>query len=187
MPVALLLIAVMVGACGGRPSFPAAQKRATDANLAAHDKKRDELMLEANGAPFEPVLAVVELNQEALPSGGILGLRPGEGLYAMPDGELALMMQSCIRGSSCGCEVSREYRFLKTPEGSVVVLRLTPVVSVTEVRVKSCGIGCGQPAPPALRSAARLGIKDVRAIRFVEGSYPFELVVETCAHPVPRP
>jgi hypothetical protein len=176
-----------LAACAGHTSFPAAQKRATDKNLAAHDKLRDELYLEANGAPFEPILAVVELNQEALPTGGIVGLRPGEGLYAMPDGELALMTKPCIRGSSCGCEVSRDYKYLKRPDGTVVVVRLTPVIALREIRVPSCGVGCGQPAPPALRSAARLGIRDVRAIAFVEGSYPYELVVETCANPVPRP
>lgn len=181
------LVLLVVVACGGRTSFPAAQKHATDRNLAAHDKARDTLYLEADGAPFDPVLAVVEMNQQALPTGGIVGLRPGEWLYAMPDGELAMMTQSCIRSTSCGCEVSREYRYLKKPDGGVVVMRLTPVVSLREIRVASCGIGCGQPAPPALRSAARLGVKDVKAIRFVEGSYPFELVVETCAHPVPRP
>ena len=182
----LCVLALLV-ACGGHPSFPAAQKRATDKNVAAHDKERDKLYLEANGAPFEPIVAVVEMNQEALPTGGIVGLRPDEGLYAMADGELALMLKTCVRGSSCGCEVSREYKFLRRPDGTVVVVRITPAITVKEIRVSSCGIGCGQPAPPALRSAARLGIKDVKAIRFVEGSYPFELVVETCAHPVPRP
>jgi hypothetical protein len=133
------------------------------------------------------LLAVVELNQQALPAGGILGLRPGEGLYAMPDGELMLMPKPCIRGNSCGCEVSREYVYLKKPEGTVVVARLTPVVSLREIKVESCGIGCGQPAPPALRSAARLGVKEVAAIQFVETTYPYQLVIETCDHPVPRP
>lgn len=182
-----VLVLAALAACGGHPSFPAAQKRATDKNVAAHDKARDALYLEANGAPFEPIVAVVEMNQAALPTGGIVGLRPGEGLYAMPDGELALMTKPCIRGSACGCEVSRDYKYLRRPDGIVVVVRVTPVVSVKEIRVASCGTGCGQPAPPALRSAARLGVKDVSAIRFVEGTFPFELVVETCAHPVPRP
>jgi hypothetical protein len=183
---AAAVISVLL-ACGGSTSFPVAQKRATNNNLAAHDKARDELLLQADGAPFEPVLAVVELNQQALPTGGIVGLRPAEGLYAMPDGELMLMPNACIRGSSCGCEVSREYVYLKKPEGTVVVARLTPVVALREIRVASCGFGCGQPAPPALRSAVRLGVKDVAAIQFVESTYPYQLVVETCAHPVPRP
>ncbi|MBL9016174.1 MAG: hypothetical protein JNL83_18445 [Myxococcales bacterium] len=187
MRLPLLVALVVLSGCGGRLSYSAAQKRATDKNLAAHDQLRDELYLEANGAPFEPILAVVELNHEALPAGGLVGLRPGEGLYAMPDGELALMTKACIRGNACGCEVSRDYKYLKRPDGTVVVVRLTPVVSVREIRVASCGTGCGQPAPPPLRSAARLGVQDAKAIRFVEGSYPYELVVETCAKPVPRP
>ncbi|MBA3464651.1 MAG: hypothetical protein H0T46_32260 [Deltaproteobacteria bacterium] len=181
------LAIVLLLACGGATSFPVALKGATNKNVVAHDKARDELMLQANGAPFDPLVAVVELNQQALPAGGIVGLRPGEGLYALPDGELMLMTKSCIRGSSCGCEVSREYVYLKKPEGTVVVARLTPVVSLREIHIDRCGFGCGQPAPPALRTAARLGVKEVAAIKFVEATYPYELVVETCDDPVPRP
>jgi hypothetical protein len=186
---AILVLVALHGlaSCGGGPSFTVAQKRATDRNVREHDRQHDELLLQANGAPFTPVLAVVELNQEAIPTGGIVGLRPGEGLYALSDGELSLMPNECIRGSSCGCEVRREYAYLKKPDGSVVVARLTPVVHVRQIHVASCGIGCGQPAPPALRSAARLGVRQTSGITFVEVTYPYELVVETCDHPVPRP
>lgn len=174
-------------ACGGKVSFPEAQKRATDDNVKAHDKARDELLLKADGALFDPLLAVVEMNQQVTGTGGIVGLRPGEQLYALPDGEIALMPNICIRGSSCGCEVSREYVYLKKPDGSVVVARLTPVVTVRKIHVASCGIGCGQPAPKPLQSAARLGVRQVSGIRFEEATYPLELVVETCDHPLPRP
>jgi hypothetical protein len=182
-----LCFVLAVVACGGSLSFPAAQKRATDRNVKAHDKARDELLLKADGAPFDPVLAVVEMNQQVTETGGILGLRPGEELYALPDGEIALMPKTCIRGTACGCEVSREYTYLKKPDGSVVVARLTPVVTVRKIHVASCGYGCGQPAPPALQSAARLGVRQVTGIRFEEATYPLELVVETCDHPSPRP
>ncbi len=183
-----VLVLVALAACGGgQASLVAAQQRATDRNVRDHDRTRDELLLQADGAPFTPVVTVVELNQQAIPTGGIVGLRPGEGLYAMPDGELALMPNTCIRGSACGCEVSREYSYLKKPDGSVVIARLTPAIHMREIHAASCGIGCGQPAPPALRSAARLGVRQVSGIRFVETTYPYELVVETCEDPVPRP
>ena len=174
-------------ACGGKVSFPAAQKRATDANAQAHDHARDELLLRADGAPFDPLLAVVEMNQQVTETGGILGLRPGEELYALPDGEVALMPKTCVRASSCGCEVGREYTYLKKPDGAVVVARLTPVVTLRTIHVASCSTGCGQPAPPALQSAARLGVRQVAGIRFEEATYPYELVVETCDRPSQRP
>jgi hypothetical protein len=182
-----LCLALAVFACGGKVAFPAAHKHATDQNVTAHDHARDELLLKADGAPFDPLLAVVEMNQHVTETGGILGLRPGEELYALPDGEIALMPKTCIRGSSCGCEVSREYSYLKKPDGSVVVARLTPVVSLREIRVASCSTGCDTPPPPALQSAARLGVRQVTAIRFEEATYPYELVVETCDHPGQRP
>ncbi len=184
----LSLVVVAIAACGGgHASFVAAQKRATDRNVREHDRQRDELLLQADGAPFSPVLAIVELNQEAMPTGGVVGLRPGEGIYELPDGELSLMPKECIRSSSCGCEVRREYSYLKKPDGSVVVARLTPVVRLRAIHVASCSTGCGQPPPPALRSAARLGVRQVSGIKFVEVTYPYELVIETCDHPVPRP
>ncbi len=182
-----LCITLALFACGGKVSFPEAQKRATDGNVTHHDIARDGLLLKADGAPFEPVLAVVEMNQHAMPTGGIVGLRPGEQLFTLPDGELALMPHTCVRGSACGCEVSREYTYLRKPDGSVVVARLTPAITVREFHVASCGTGCGQPAPPALQSAARLGVRQVSGIRFEETTYPFELVVVTCDHPIPRP
>ena len=182
-----LYLTLALLACGGKVSFPAAQRRATDQNVKAHDHARDELLLEADGAPFDPFLAVVEMNQHVTETGGILGLRPGEELYALPDGEIALMPKTCIRGSSCGCEVSREYTYLKKPDGSVVVGRLTPVVTLREIRVASCSTGCGVPSPPALQSAARLGVRQVTGIHFEEATYPYDLVVETCDHPSPRP
>ncbi|CAN5851499.1 hypothetical protein BH11MYX3_BH11MYX3_03270 [soil metagenome] len=181
------LVVLALASCGGHPSFTVAQKRATDRNAREHDRRHDELLLAAYGAPFTPPVAIVELNQEAMPTGGLVGLRPGEGIYAMPDGELSLMPMDCIRGSSCGCEVRREYSYLKKADGSVVVARLTPVVHVREIRVASCGTGCGQPPPPALRSAARLGVRQLSGIKFVETTYPYELVVTTCDHPVPAP
>ncbi len=184
---AIASVLLLASCGGGHASFVAAQKRATDRNVSDHDRKHDELLLEANGAPFTPLVAIIELNQEAMPAGGIVGLRPGEGLYELPDGELALMPLTCIRGSACGCEVSREYTYLRKPDGSVVIGRLTPVVHVREIHVDSCGTGCGQPAPPALRSGARLGVRQVSAIKFVDVTYPYELVLETCDHPVPRP
>ena len=74
------------------------------------------------------------------------------------------------------------------PDRSVVVARLTPVVELREVHVRgACGIGCGQPQPPPLESAARLGVRQVSAIKFEEATYPYELLVETCDHPTPRP
>jgi len=182
---AALLLAV--AACGGGTSFPAAQQHATATNANEHDTARTDLLLRANGSPYEPVLAVVEMNQQAVPTGGLLGLRPGEAIYALPDGELALMPNACIRGDSCGCEVSREYTYVKTPDGTVVVARLTPVIHLREIKVAHCGTGCGVPAPPALHSAARLGVRQISAIRFEEATYPYELVVETCDHPIPRP
>lgn len=182
-----LCVTLALVACGGALSFSAAQKRATDANVRAHDRARDELLLKADGAPFDPTLAVVEMNQQAMPTGGIVGLRPGEGLYQLPDGELALMPSACIRGSACGCQVMREYAYLKKPDGSVVVARLTPVVSLREIHVRTCSYGCGKEPPPALRSAARLGVRQVSGIRFEEATYPYELVVETCDHPIAEP
>ena len=182
-----LCLVVALLACGGKVSFPAAQKRATDENVKAHDHARDELLLKADGAPFDPVLAVVEMNQHIQKSGGFLGLRPGEELYALPDGEIALKPTTCILGSSCGCTVSREYQYLRKPDGSAVVARLTPVVTLREIHVASCSTGCGQPPPPALESAARLGVRQVTGIRFEEATYPYELVVETCDHPSLRP
>ncbi len=182
-----LCLVLALFACGTTTSFLAAQKRATDRNVTDHDKARDGLLLKADGAPFEPLLAVVEMNQQAMPTGGITGLRPGEQLFELPDGELALMPTTCIRGSSCGCEVSREYSYLRKPDGSVVVARLTPAITVREIHVDRCGTGCGQPAPPTLHSAARLGVRQVAGIRFEEMTYPYELVIETCDHPIPRP
>jgi hypothetical protein len=181
----LLLLALL--ACGGKLGFPAAQKRATDQNVKAHDKARDELLLKADGAPFDPLLAVVEMNQQVTETGGIVGLRPGEEIYALPDGEIALLPKTCIRGSSCGCVVSREYSYLAKPDGSVVVARLTPVITLREIHVERCSIGCGQPPPPPLHSAARLRVRQVTGIRFEEATYPYELVVETCDHPSLRP
>ena len=120
------------------------------------------------------------MNQQAISTGGILGLRPQEGLYALPDGELALMPNTCIRRGACGCEVSREYTYLKTPEGTIVVARLTPIVHLRAVHVARCSASCSQAAVPALRSAARLGVRQVSAITFEETTYPYELVVESC-------
>ncbi len=182
-----ILVLLALASCGGGGSLTAARKHATDRNVREHDRRHDELLLAADGAPFPPVFAVVELNQEAMPTGGLVGLRPGEGVYALPDGELSLMPKDCIRGSSCGCEVRREYSYLKKPDGSVVVARLTPVVHVREIHAASCSTGCGQPAPSALRTAARLGVRQVSGIKFVELTYPYELVIETCDHPTFRP
>lgn len=183
-----LALAFVLAACGNSSaSYPVTQQDVTESNATAHDRARDDLLLRANGAPFVPSIAVVEMNQEAMPTGGITGLRPGEGLYALPDGELALMPHTCIRGSSCGCEVSREYTYLKKPDGSVVVARLTPVIHVREVKVERCSSGCGTPAEPTLRSAARLGVRQTSGIQFAEATFPYELVVETCDHPIPAP
>ncbi|MBL0219422.1 MAG: hypothetical protein IPQ07_36825 [Myxococcales bacterium] len=174
------IVVLLVAACGGAASLSAVRQAATNRNATEHDRARDALLLEANGASFQPVLAVVEMNQQAISTGGIVGLRPQEGLYALPDGELALMPNTCIRRGPCGCEVSREYTYLKKPEGTIVVARLTPVVHLREVHVARCSATCAAAAMPALRSAARLGVRQVSAIAFEERTYPYELVVETC-------
>lgn len=180
--VALVLLLV---ACGG-PSVTQIRKESTDRNVLAHDKARDELLLQANGARFDPVLAVVEMNQQVTEAGGVLGLRPGEGLYKLADGELAFMPHTCVRGDSCGCEVSREYIYLRREDGAVVIARLTPKVMLRPVHVARCSVGCGQPSLDRLKSAARLGIQDASKIRFEERTYPFQLVVETCDRASPR-
>ena len=64
----------------------------------------------------------------------------------------------CIRGDSCGCEVTQQYRFLRTPDHRVTVLRLRPTVHVRTIQVASCGYGCGQPAPRDEPTAQVLGV-----------------------------
>ncbi len=179
-----IVLALVLG-CGGAPVTPT-REEATDANVLAHDKARDDLLLRANGARFDPLPFVVEMNQQVTEVGGILGLRPGEGLYKLADGELAFMPHTCVRGDSCGCEVSREYLYLHHADGTVVIARLTPIVTLWKVHVASCSFGCGQPSLGPLRSAARLGIGDPGKIRFDEATYPFKLLVETCDRPSPR-
>lgn len=180
------IVLFVVAACGGAASLTAVRQAATNRNASEHDRARDALLLEANGASFQPLLAVVEMNQQAIATGGIVGLRPQEGLYALPDGELALMPNTCIRRGACGCEVSREYTYVKTPEGTTVVARLTPIVHLHEVHVARCSARCTEATVPALRSAARLGVRQVAAIVFAETTYPYELVVETCPPPAER-
>ncbi|MBL0217485.1 MAG: hypothetical protein IPQ07_26880 [Myxococcales bacterium] len=173
------IVLLLVAACGGAASLTAVRQAATNRNATEHDRARDALLLEANGASFQPVLAVVEMNQQAISTGGIVGLRPQEALRA-PDGELALMPNTCIRRGPVAARSAASTYLLKKPEGTIVVARLTPVVHLREVHVARCSATCAEAAVPALRSAARLGVRQVSAIAFEETTYSYELVVETC-------
>ena len=185
--VPLVVLAACATGAGAEP-FADRLRDATTANADHHDRAAAALRARAAAAPFEPALDVIELTQVAAPTEGLRGLLPGEQLHVRPDGELVFEGRTCVRGSSCGCEVSREYAFARQPDGHVVISRLTPVITVHEVRVKAkaCGTGCGQPPVPLLRTAARLGVTHASELEIVEQRYPYELVIETCAHPMPR-
>lgn len=108
-------------------------------------------------------------------------------LYRVRDGRLALAAPTCLRGSSCGCEIGIDYRFLRRADGHVAVVRLMPQVETVKVEVESCGYGCGVPAPPQPATAALLPVTDAGAIEVIDAPYRYVDVVPTCAHPVPRP
>jgi hypothetical protein len=78
------------------------------------------------------------------------------------------------------------YEIARRADGSVVILRLVPKITVVERHVPGvCGVGCG-PAPPApMTPLHRLPATDRLSIE----SVPYEVTVEnvTCDTPIPRP
>lgn len=103
--------------------------------------------------------------------------------YRLADGRIAVAGPTCVQGSSCGCEIGIDYRYLRRGDGSVAVVRLTPDVEVVTVKVASCGGGCGQPPPPQPSVAAALPVTEPTALSIVDERYHYLVVHETCDHP----
>ncbi len=115
------------------------------------------------------------------------GQAEDEALFRAEDGRLALSGPDCLRGGSCGCDVPLAYKFLRREDGRVAIVRMTPVVETIKVEVESCGYGCGQPAPPRPVTAALVPVTDVSQLEVIDAPYRYVEVIETCAHPMPRP
>lgn len=115
------------------------------------------------------------------------GQAEDEALYLAADGRVGLSGPDCVRGDSCGCDVPLTYKFLRREDGGVAVVRMTPVVETIQVRVDSCGYGCGVPSPPRPVVAALVPVTDISKLQVIDAPYRFVEVVETCAHPIPRP
>lgn len=185
---ALALVIALVGACA-TVSLEQATRDAATTNQRAHDDAATRASID--GVQFTPYAAPIRPTDgtEPLRSSGIAlpGLADGEELLIMPDGTLAFTTVDCVVGDACGCEVASEYRFVRRPDRSVVVIRLRPKVHVRALRVLSCGTGCGQPAPVIEPTAHALGVRRADQLTIVDAGYPYELVRETCDHPIPRP
>lgn len=180
---------LLAGACV--ESIDAARRNATARNQSARDAALARASAGVTGevfTPYERPIASLQHGDTLAPAPGLpAGAIEGEALYHLPDdGGLALAGVDCAHGDSCGCTVPNEYRFVRAPDRSVTVIRLRATVTVRTIRVTSCVMGCGQPAPnePLARG---LGVRDAAQVRLVDATYPYELVRETCDNPILAP
>ncbi len=108
-------------------------------------------------------------------------------LYRLPGGGLALASPTCLQGGSCGCSIAIDYRYLRRDDGHIAIVRLTPEVEVIEVKVASCGYGCGQPPEPQPLTAPGFEVTDPTQLEVIEERYHYVDVRQTCANPIPAP
>lgn len=134
---------------------------------------------EVAGAPPRPQPVRVEQR--------ITGQGDADVLYRLPSGRFALAAPTCLEGGSCGCDIAIDYRYLRRDDGRLAVVRLTPKVEVVEVKVESCGYGCGQPPQPRPLTAAALDVADPAQVEVIDESYRYVDVRRTCDHPIPAP
>lgn len=183
-----VLVVLAAVAAGCAVSIEQARRDAQSEN--ARHRELAIARAHVDGEPFTPHQAPVRpVDGTPLPRSADVTLagQDGEHVLIMPDGTLALITVDCVRGDACGCQVGVEYQFVRKPDGRVAVIRLRPRVHVRQVKVASCGYGCGQPAPTPEPVAHVLGVARADQVEIVDGTYDLELVEETCDHPIPRP
>ena len=184
-----MVFAVALAACGG--SVAELRQNAERDNPRRHDEAVAALVASRHLAPFEASSLGGGLPGEAAPGVAVgtgdlanqLFLREATGEQPAT---LVFMEASCESGDSCGCDVPAEYRYYKDGD-RVVIMRVIPDLHVTQVRVESCGTGCGVPAPPQPQPLRGLGAIDPGAVELVQTHYRLDRVTETCDHPMPRP
>ncbi len=155
--------------------------RASSNALAAFTRGRELAPLEL------PVLG------QTPPMGTVTGTPVGDkGLIAVPSSAaaapaLGFVEDSCARGDSCGCDVSAEYHVWREGE-RVVIAHMVPDVEVHVVKHSgSCGEGCGVQAPSPPSTVLSLGAIDPSTVEIDDVHYHYDLVEETCDHPLPVP
>jgi hypothetical protein len=79
-----------------------------------------------------------------------------------------------------------EYRVAQQADGTVIVVRLVPKVSVVKKHIAgSCGVGCGPPPPPPM--ARMLSLPATKRVRVEATTYEVTVEQITCDRPLPRP
>jgi len=194
-----LMLACALAACAGVPPRETLELR----NRQHHDDALLRARARFGGEAFAPEavwLPSPEMRTGGQPEGQeaeahaptpldvkVTGQRDGDQLYRFEDGTLGFSGPACFAGSSCGCETSFEYLYVRRPGGAVAIVRIVPDVKAYIEEVDSCGFGCGQPSPPAPISVARLGITRPEQIEIGEEHTEIERVVQHCDHPIPLP
>lgn len=115
------------------------------------------------------------------------GLEPGESIVTVNDASgVHAAFKTPPQSDYCNPGPQTAYRVAKAADGSVVVTRLVPHVTIKNVHQPgSCGVGCGPPPPPPVSRVFVLPA--TTHVRVVTVPWEAEHTVITCDNPVPMP
>ncbi len=104
-----------------------------------------------------------------------------------PDKPVTLVTQDCFAGDSCGCNASMEFKFGKTPDGTIVVFNPKPDINEhTMRRIGPCSYGCGVPSP-SYSSTYILPVTDINRVKSIDVPFELHVVYESCLISSPAP